>query len=103
VNTYAATSEKRQRKPLAIVDPVSHKPVDVPVASSSTTAATNTTSTSSTITTNETRSTESTTTDSSASTTKSTNDTNKTQIQAEFRRQVAEKLGDSSNAQTDKV
>ena len=85
---------------------MSHKPVDVPAASTSTTPATNTTSASSSVTINENRSTESTTTtttDSATSNTKPINDTNKIQKQAEFRRQFAEILGDSSNAQTDKV
>ncbi|CAF5121196.1 unnamed protein product, partial [Rotaria sp. Silwood1] len=63
-----------------------------------------TSSVSSTTATNENHPIESTTTDSVATTsTKLTHDPNKTQIQADFRRQFAERLVDTSNIQTDKV
>ena len=42
-------------------------------------------------------------TDSITMTDSSTSNTNKTQIQEVFRRQVAEKLGDASNVQIEKV
>lgn len=109
----ATAPEKRQRKPLAIVDPVSHKPVEVssqsasssaqPTTATTTTSSSSSSTVSSTITTSDNRSSETTTTDSSISSTKVANDTNKTQKQAEFRRQFAEILVDSSSAQTDKV
>jgi len=94
-------SEKRQRKPLAIVDPVSHKAVELstqPPSSSSST--TNPVSSSTTTTTTETRPTEI-VTDSTIA-----NDTNKTQKQTDFRHQFAKLLTDktdSSSAPTDKV
>ncbi|CAF4270107.1 unnamed protein product [Rotaria sp. Silwood2] len=108
-NPYVATvssgvTEKRKKTPLLIVDPVSHKPVEVSGQSTHTTtpATTTTPSVSSTIITSENRPIESTTTDSVITTIKSTNDPNKTQKQADFRRQFAEILVDSSNTQTDK-
>ncbi|CAF1256154.1 unnamed protein product, partial [Rotaria sordida] len=109
-NPYASTvqptvTEKRQRKPLTIVDPVSHKPVEVsPQTTHSSTPNTTITSSSvsSTTTTSENRPIDSTTTDSGQSNNKPTNDPNKTQKQADFRRQFAEILVDSSNTQTDK-
>ena len=98
VSTTTLTSgvtEKRQKKPLLIVDPTTNKPVEV----STTTMTTPLVPHSKTNT--ESHPIDSiTTTDSSTS---NTGDTNKTQIQEVFRRQVAEKLGDSSNIQSDKV
>ncbi|CAF0862239.1 unnamed protein product [Rotaria sp. Silwood1] len=101
----SVATEKRKRNPLVIVDPVSHKPVELTTQSThtSTPATTTTSSVSSTTATNENHPIESTTTDSVATTsTKLTHDPNKTQIQADFRRQFAERLVDTSNIQTDK-
>ncbi len=100
-NPYGGTAqqmEKRQRKPLAIVDPVSHKTLDIagppPSASTSTTNSTSTTT--------ETSSTE-TTTDSATTIVKPVNDTNKSQKQADFRHQFGKLLTDNPNPTTDKV
>ncbi|CAF4530695.1 unnamed protein product, partial [Rotaria socialis] len=93
--------EKRKKNPLIIVNPETHKPVEVSAPSSST-SATTASAVSSTITTSENRSNETTTTDSTIANTKSTNDINKIQKQTEFRRQFAENLVGSSNVQTDK-
>ncbi|CAF2066461.1 unnamed protein product [Rotaria magnacalcarata] len=92
--------EKRKKNPLTIVNPETHKPVEVS-ASSSSTPATTASVVSSTIT-SENRSSETTTTDSTIANAKSTNDTNKIQKQTQFRQQFATNLGVSSNVQTDK-
>jgi hypothetical protein len=93
-------SEKRQRKPLAIVDPVSHKAVELSTQPPSSSSSTTNPVSSSTTTTTETRPTEI-VTDSTIA-----NDTNKTQKQTDFRHQFAKLLTDktdSSSAPTDKV
>ncbi|CAF3682682.1 unnamed protein product [Adineta steineri] len=99
-NTYAAPPppEKRQRKPLAIVDPVSHTAVDI----STTTPATNPASSVPHGTTNENRQNESTTDSPAASNVKLVNDTNKTQIQTDFRHKIAQLLSDNPSTSADK-
>jgi translation initiation factor 4G len=89
--------EKRQRKPLAIVDPVSHKALEVTTQSTSSAS----TSTNSSTTTTETRPTE-TTTDSTIVNPKPTNDPNKTQVQQDFRHQIAKLISDNPTTATDK-
>jgi hypothetical protein len=98
----APQAEKRQRKPLLIVNPETHetvKPTPQPTASVAPTPTPSLVS--STTTTSENRSTES-TTDSSVSAPKPANDINKAQKQSEFRHQFAKLLSDT-NAPTDKV
>jgi hypothetical protein len=101
-NVYATApptgqSEKRARKPIPIVDPVSHKALEISTPNSSSSTSTTNPSSSSTTTTatTEIRPTE-TTTDSTTINTKPANDTNKTQIQTNFRHQIAKLLTDSS-------
>ncbi|CAF0867973.1 unnamed protein product [Adineta ricciae] len=97
-----STTEKRQRKPLVIVDPVSHKTVDLaPTPSTATSTTTNPPVASTMPVTNENRQAES-STDSAAANVKSTSDINKTQKQSEFRYQFAKLLSDNPNAQPDK-
>jgi hypothetical protein len=74
--------EKRQRKPLAIIDPKSHVAIKVETTTSPTT-------------------TEDSTTDSTTSNSKSTDDAKKNQKQADFRKDFARIL--NPNVQTDKV
>ena len=98
-----STTEKRQRKPLVIVDPVSHKTVDLaPTPSTTTSTTANPPAASTTAAANENRQAES-STDSAAANVKSTSDINKTQKQSEFRYQFAKLLSDNPNAQSDKV
>ncbi len=92
--------EKRKKTPLAIIDPVSHKTVELPTQANS--SAPTSTNSSTTTTTAETRPTE-TTTDSIIVNPKPTNDTNKTQVQTDFRHQIAKLLSDTSNPPIDKV
>ncbi|CAF1391437.1 unnamed protein product [Rotaria sordida] len=103
-NSYAqpVLPEKRKKTPLTIVDPVSHKKVEVSTKQSTHTSTT--TAIASELSPHiphETCSTESTTTDSIISNSKLTTDKSKTQSQFDFRRQIAGKLADSSNVQTD--
>jgi hypothetical protein len=79
-------TEKRERKPLMIRDPVSNQPVEVPTLS---TPATTTSTVFAITTITETRPTETTT------------DTNKTQIQTDFRHKMANLL--ITDTPTDKV
>ena len=85
--------ERRQRKPLAIVDPVSHQTVVLETPNAPTNAP-------STTTTDENRPKDS-NTDSTVTNAKPTDDVNTTQKRAEFRKQFAELL--HPNAQPDKV
>jgi hypothetical protein len=108
-NPYAAASipappaEKRQRKPLLIVDPVSHEAVKIDTQSlPSSTPATNVSSSTSIPTASENRQSES-TTDSAVSDKEPVNDPNKTQIREDFRQKMANLLIDPPTAQTDKV
>ncbi|CAF3768993.1 unnamed protein product [Rotaria sp. Silwood1] len=103
-NPYAqpVLPEKRKKTPLTIVDPVSHKKVEVFTKQSTHTSMT--TAIASELfphIPHETCLTESTTTDSIISNSKLTIDKSQTQPQVDFQRQIADKPVDSSNVQTD--
>lgn len=103
--TTTVTGEKRQRKPLAIVNPATHEAVQISTttaaaSSSTTTMTTTTTATANALTTTapiDIRPSE-TTTDSTTTTTdsKSVDDLNKIQKQADFRHQFAKAMSDNS-------
>ena len=97
-------NNKRPKKPLPIIDPVSHRQLSVDaISSASSNSASVTAATSSTTVPNESRPTETNKVDSSVSNHKSNDDVNKVQAQTDFRRQFAMQIREPSSTQTDKV
>ena len=106
--TTTVTSEKRQRKPLTIVNPTTHEAVQISTttaaSSSTTTMTTTTTATANASTTSapiDIRPPE-TTTDSTTIDSKSVDDLNKIQKQTDFRHQFAKAMSDNSTTSTKK-
>lgn len=95
------SSANREKKPLAIIDPSSGKPVEFDKHGTNAKVVTSTVPT--TTTDNEKRPNDSNSTESTVVSAKSNDDQSSVQKQSAFRRDFAAQLGDSSTSQTTKV